>query len=193
MNAFNNLNSLRILNLAANRLTTLEADVLKPVLRLHSLYLEGNDWNCDCKMQPFKRQLLLRNLVTVLDQPRCKATGSVWSNLALDNFQCAPKIYRNFSDNEVTTAEGSTLRLKCAVMIETFGDQAADEEYLSYTQLSWYWNDVLITNNSKGCDEACNGYTTSEKGTSQHFEVHDAIREFSKDLKVRFEVLHCLP
>lgn len=175
--------------LSYNRLTFLQPETFIPLISLHSIYLEGNMWNCNCRMQPFKRMLLLRSMLNVLDQPRCISNHSaVWSNLALENFQCPPQIMKNFSEPEVTVSEGSPLRLKCAIVIETFGDQRLDEEYLASSSIEWYWNQVLITNNSKGC-ENCKNFSPDDNG--KHFVIQEYVREYNRNHKVSlFEGVH---
>ncbi|KPM07800.1 hypothetical protein QR98_0063060 [Sarcoptes scabiei] len=152
-------------------------------------------------MQPFKRLLLLKSRIQIHDSPRCSSGSIIWSNLALDHFQCAPKILRNLSETDVTVSEGSTMHLKCAIHIETFGDDSIDREYLSYTQINWYWNNLPISNNSKGCDHNCNNPSSNNLANNiissishqnhhqqqhhfQHFQIDERIEEMNSFVKI---------
>lgn len=97
-----------------------------------------------------------------------------------------------YSDTDVTASEGSTLRLKCAIIIETFGEGSLDEEYLSFSHINWRWNEVLIKNNSKGCNQDCKQFGNSDN--SQQFVLDEYVREYENRLKVRhpFFIRMCL-
>ena len=80
-----------------------------------------------------------------------------------------------YVDTEVTVSEGSILKLKCATFTQTFGDNNIDEDYLSFSKINWYWNDVLITNFSKGAD-----------ANSQHFQINEYFQEYNSSINVKF-------
>mgnify|MGYP007002792810 CR=1 FL=1 len=87
------------------------------------------------------------------------------------------------------------LRLKCAIFIETFGSTAVDEQYLAYSNINWYWKDVPITNNSRGCDRRCKQQSSSAPGdnsnnnnnSQQLFTIEEYFREYNSQLKVGTE------
>lgn len=195
--AFNGLVTIEKIFLNSNSLKTLQPEVFSHLRALHSLYLESNLWECNCRMQPFKRMLLQKSQLKVHDSPRCITNDVVWGELALENFQCAPRILRNFSDSEVTVSEGSVLRLKCAIFIETFGSTAVDEQYLAYSNINWYWKDVPITNNSQGCDRRCKQQSSSAPGdnsnnnnnSQQLFTIEEYFREYNSQLKIKISHL----
>lgn len=188
INSFAGLINLQTINLASNHLTILNPDSFILLKNLHTLYLESNEWNCNCRMQPFKRMLIQqRYRLQIIDQPRCSGTSVIWSNLALDHFQCAPKIYHNVSDTDITLSEGSTLRMKCAIEIETFGDPIVDREYLSLSNINWYWNNIQIMNNSKGCDHNCNKHMPISH--SQEFQIDESIEELNATIKIKVSQL----
>lgn len=86
-------------------------------------------------------------------------------------------------------SEGSVLRLKCAIFIETFGESAVDEQYLAHSAINWHWKEVLITNNSRGCDRKheCKALTSSVVGENNHsqtFKIEEYVREYNSHLKV---------
>ncbi|XP_053316263.1 nephrocan-like [Spea bombifrons] len=56
--SFKNLKKLQVLNLRNNKITTLDHQVLECLTRLRHLYLDGNPWNCTCKLLTVKRILI---------------------------------------------------------------------------------------------------------------------------------------
>lgn len=187
VNSFAGLSSIQVINLSSNRFTILQPESFVFLKSLHSLYLEGNKWNCDCRMQPFKRMLLLKPRIQIHDRPKCSTTSVDWSQRALDHFQCPPKIFRNITETELTVSEGSTMRLKCAIHIETFGRKGIDKDYLSSSKINWYWNNVQITNNSKGCDQNCRNIVNHH--SHQHFQIDEAIETYDSITTVCFLII----
>lgn len=74
-------NESHLVNFSSNRLTVLQPETFISLPTLHSLYLEDNYWNCNCRMQPFKRMLLLSSQINIPDQPKCVSTSVVWNKL----------------------------------------------------------------------------------------------------------------
>ncbi|KAM5165196.1 nephrocan-like [Mantella aurantiaca] len=54
----NNLKHLQVLNLRNNKITSLDHQVLECLPRLQHLYLDGNPWNCTCKLLKVRRLLV---------------------------------------------------------------------------------------------------------------------------------------
>ncbi|XP_068089472.1 nephrocan-like [Hyperolius riggenbachi] len=54
----NNLKHLQVLNLRNNKITSLDHQVLECLPRLRHLYLDGNPWNCTCKLLKVRRLLI---------------------------------------------------------------------------------------------------------------------------------------
>ncbi|CAI9545862.1 unnamed protein product [Staurois parvus] len=54
----NNLKQLQVLNLRNNKITSLDHQVLECLPRLQHLYLDGNPWNCTCKLLTVRRLLV---------------------------------------------------------------------------------------------------------------------------------------
>nr|DBA26609.1 TPA: hypothetical protein GDO54_010850 [Pyxicephalus adspersus] len=54
----NNLKHLQVLNLRNNKITSLDHQVLECLPRLQHLYLDGNPWNCTCKLVKVRRLLV---------------------------------------------------------------------------------------------------------------------------------------
>ncbi|XP_018419008.1 PREDICTED: nephrocan-like [Nanorana parkeri] len=54
----NNLKQLQVLNLRNNKFTSLDHQVLECLPRLQHLYLDGNPWNCTCKLLKVRRLLV---------------------------------------------------------------------------------------------------------------------------------------
>uniref|UniRef100_A0A8C5QHS5 Uncharacterized protein n=1 Tax=Leptobrachium leishanense TaxID=445787 RepID=A0A8C5QHS5_9ANUR len=52
------LRKLQVLNLRNNKISTLDPQVLECLPRLRHLYLDGNPWNCTCKLLMVKRHLI---------------------------------------------------------------------------------------------------------------------------------------
>ncbi|KAM4694285.1 nephrocan-like [Discoglossus pictus] len=55
---FKNMKLLQVLNLRNNRISSLDHQVFEYLPRLRHLYLDGNPWNCTCKLLKIKRVLL---------------------------------------------------------------------------------------------------------------------------------------
>ncbi|KAI2808551.1 hypothetical protein BLOT_006496 [Blomia tropicalis] len=189
--AFNGLIKIESIKLNSNRLHILQPETFINLRALHSLYLESNNWDCNCRMQPFKRMLLIKQNIKIHDNPKCIANSVVWSNLALEHFQCKPTIMRNYSDTDVTISEGSTLRLKCAIFIESFGDSMLDEGYLSHSTINWSWKNIPITNNSKGCDHNCRNIGNNA-ANMQQFRIYEHIREYNTRVKIKISNLELI-
>src|SRR6218665_2981231 len=73
------------------------------------------------------------------------------------------------------------MKLRCATFIETFGDEAADYNYLTHTKITWSWNGAIITNSSRGADEL--------SSRQQHFAIEESIPNWSDRTKIKVSSL----
>lgn len=70
---FTMLPDLEVLRLNDNRFKRIDKSVFTPIRGLKSLTLEGNPWNCDCRLQDFWQWLManqLFNLPTACERPK---------------------------------------------------------------------------------------------------------------------------
>ncbi|CAG2104642.1 unnamed protein product [Medioppia subpectinata] len=146
-NAFEGLLRLESLKLSQNELTYMESKVLMPLSLIHSLTLSENNWKCDCSLRSLRKYLLANTRVSVIDEPKCTESYKVWTQLG------------EHSGNE-KAVEGSTLRLDCSTVL------TEDEDSLPLT-IQWYWRNIHITNNSRGCDYDCRTVKNQKLKTSR--------------------------
>ncbi len=63
-------------------------------------------------------------------------------------------------------SEGTTLKLECAIILDTGGD---DSQLFA---IHWLWQNIPITNNSKGCGEDCH----IQNESTQYFLITERIQ-----------------
>ena len=64
----------------------MDSEVLKPLTRLHSLTLDGNDWKCDCRLRQLRQFLMMTRRLSVYDEPKCSPSSSpssqtIWTQM----------------------------------------------------------------------------------------------------------------
>jgi hypothetical protein len=74
-------------------------------------------------------------------------------------------IFFNSSSN-LDVIEGSTLKLECAIILDTGVDDSQP------FAIHWYWQNIPITNNSKGCGEDCQ----IQNESTQYFLITERIQ-----------------
>lgn len=113
--ALDGLPALEFLLLDYNRLTTLPAQAVSPLPRLSTLHLQGNPWQCDCRLSSLRRWMRTRN-IPLGEPPRCagppRLESASWDELALEQFACPPQVH---ADSLVSVQEGRNATLVCRV------------------------------------------------------------------------------
>lgn len=73
--AFYGVNSLQILNLSNNLLTTLTKGTFDDLTDMHNgIYLDGNEWICDCSLEWLQYYLLESDTINTYSTPICNDT-----------------------------------------------------------------------------------------------------------------------
>lgn len=113
--ALDGLPALEFLLLDNNRLTTLPAQAVSPLPRLSTLHLQGNPWQCDCRLSSLRRWMRTRN-IPLGEPPRCagppRLESASWDELSLEQFACPPQVH---ADSLVSVQEGRNATLVCRV------------------------------------------------------------------------------
>lgn len=113
--ALDGLPALEFLLLDYNRLTTLPAQAVSPLPRLSTLHLQGNPWQCDCRLSSLRRWMRTRN-IPLGEPPRCagppRLESASWDELSLEQFACPPQVH---ADSLVSVQEGRNATLVCRV------------------------------------------------------------------------------
>ncbi|TGZ31990.1 uncharacterized protein Kek5 [Temnothorax longispinosus] len=92
-NTFRNVPGLKTLALDGNNFSTLHLQSFES-LKLTSLELRNNPWNCNCNLKRFRDWAIERTLYTkptTCQQPPHMA-GKMWDEVSSDEFACRPKI-----------------------------------------------------------------------------------------------------
>lgn len=113
--ALDGLPALEFLLLDHNRLSTLPAQAVSPLPRLSTLHLQGNPWQCDCRLSSLRRWMRTRN-IPLGEPPRCagppRLESASWDTLSLEQFACPPQVH---ADSLVSVQEGRNATLVCRV------------------------------------------------------------------------------
>lgn len=94
LQTFVDVQSLIQIFLDSNRLSVLKEQTFRNLIKLKSLSLSENPWNCTCELQQFQRFVLTNNLYTPptsCNEPP-QLHGKLWSDIPADNFACRPRI-----------------------------------------------------------------------------------------------------
>lgn len=94
LQTFVNTGSVQNIFFDSNRLTVLKEDTFQNLIKLKSLSLAENPWNCTCDLQQFQKYVINLNLYT--PPTSCyeplHLRGKLWSEVPTDNFACKPRI-----------------------------------------------------------------------------------------------------
>lgn len=114
--AFLGLDNLEWLKLDGNRITTLQGHHILPQ-SLHGINMQGNRWNCDCKLIDLHSWLITYNVPQQFEDPKCmtpeRLAGQVIKHLKTDDLACLPEITPASQFFELT--EGRNISLLCKI------------------------------------------------------------------------------
>lgn len=143
--ALDGLPALEFLLIDHNRLATLPAQAVSPLPRLSTLHLQGNPWQCDCRLSSLRRWMRTRN-IPLGEPPRCtgppRLESASWDELSLEQFACPPQVH---ADSLVSVQEGRNATLVCRVR----ADPPAVLRWEAADWTSGAWN---ATSNGAGPD-----------------------------------------
>lgn len=122
--AFTVFYALEWLHLNNNKLKTLSNNVLPFFPSLHGLSLDGNPWDCDCKLIPLLTWLeISQNKVPQQIDPICKEPlklkNRLISSLKIQELACAP-IITITGNSEINENENITLQCEVSATPRTF-------------------------------------------------------------------------
>lgn len=114
--AFLGLDNLEWLKLDGNRISTLQGHHILPQ-SLHGINMQGNRWNCDCKLIDLHSWLTNYNVPQQFEDPKCtspeRLAGHVIKHLKTDDLACLPQITPSTVFLELT--EGRNISLLCKI------------------------------------------------------------------------------
>lgn len=95
--AFSGLEALEWLILDDNELNILQPSSMLPIQKsLHGLGLQGNPWNCTCKLLRFRQWMIEHNIPSNAMPPACsqptRLRGKTWNKIEVAEFACPPRI-----------------------------------------------------------------------------------------------------
>ncbi|XP_035689883.1 leucine-rich repeat-containing protein 15-like [Branchiostoma floridae] len=120
--ALYNLNYMETFNIAGNKLTWLPSGIFNATTFSEELDIGRNQWNCDCQMQGFAKDLhsaKLKGLANITCSAPDRYKGHNLLDIPLTNLTCdcdhprAPSVDMSGSDNQTRYMQPSTL--KCSV------------------------------------------------------------------------------
>lgn len=114
--AFLGLDNLEWLKLDGNRISTLQGHHILPQ-SLHGINMQGNRWNCDCKLIDLHLWLNTFNVPQQFENPKCmspeRLAGQVIKQLKTDDLACLPEIAPATQFFELI--EGRNISLLCKI------------------------------------------------------------------------------
>lgn len=115
-NAFTNLELLEFVNLKNNLLENLSDHVFQYMRNLKTLPLEGNPWNCNCKLRKFRNWYIKSNLnsVNLLCSSPTALRNKEWQTIDEIQFGCPPTV-EVFSDDPFNVDIGSNVTFSCLI------------------------------------------------------------------------------
>lgn len=135
--AFIGLDNLEWLKLDGNRIGTIRGSHILPQ-SLHGINLQGNRWNCDCKMIDLHAWLINYNVPQQVENPKCmypsRLEGEVIKSLKAEDLACLPDITPTTLYLEIT--EGRNISLLCKIT-------AVPE-----ATISWWFQGQILQNDS---------------------------------------------
>lgn len=134
--AFIGLDNLEWLKLDGNRIQTLRGNHILPQ-SLHGINMQGNRWNCDCKMIDLHAWLVNYN-VPQEEDPKCnypeRLAGEVIKFLKADDLACLPDITPTTLYLEIS--EGRNISLLCKITA------------IPEATVSWWFQGQILQNDS---------------------------------------------
>jgi len=134
---FQNLHGVESIFLNNNNLRRIYPQSLLPLQNtLKTLHLHGNEWVCDCKLQPFREWVIekkLFNRPTQCMEP-ARLNGKMWNEIQKQDFACKPEIEIPFE--VVFGGPGRNATLSCHVTGNPI------------PKTSWVINGRIVNNNT---------------------------------------------
>lgn len=114
--AFANLELLESVNLKNNLLESLSDHVFQYMRNLNTLLLEGNPWNCNCKLRKFRNWYIKSNLnsINLLCSSPNVLRNKEWQAIEEIQFGCPPTV-EVFSDDLFNVDIGSNVTFSCLI------------------------------------------------------------------------------
>lgn len=114
--AFANLELLEFINLKNNLLEGLSDHVFQYMRNLKTLLLEGNPWNCNCKLRKFRNWYIKSNLnsINLLCSSPNILRNKEWQSVDEIQFGCLPTV-EVYSDDLFNVDIGSNVTFSCLI------------------------------------------------------------------------------
>lgn len=159
--AFIGLDNLEWLKLDGNRIQVLRGNHILPQ-SLHGINMQGNGWNCDCKMVDLHAWLVNYNVPQQGEDPKCmspeRLAGEAIKFLKTDDLACMPNVSPAKLFFEIS--EGQNISLQCKIV-------AVPEP-----TITWWFQGHQVTLNESFAATSRLFYITEEGGEEKHSDLY---------------------